>query len=433
MNNLISNVVYLISEKILTTLIFLASSIVIIRYLGVEDFGKLALFQIYYAIAVTVSEFGIRRVYSSLKNKKREVLVFGEALRIKIISSAFFFVVTLISLYFLKVDNYYYLILLVFIASPLEIYSYHFEANLNNQLLSKIRVSIALFLAILRMLLCWLSVDFIYIIFSFALTNLLINSICAIVCMRKGIRGIVLKNKGHRDIIRSHLFSRSIFFWISVIIVQLNLRTDQFMLSFMAGTASVGIYAGAYKFIEQFMTIPSILAGVFLPHISRQDNIDKNVYLKNLYLYSLLASFFVSLCCVVVAPFVLPLLLGHEFIKSVAVFQILAISLPMLVLVNLSGLYYSINKLERYAFFRNSFGLILSLSFNYLFIKVFGINGAAFSVFVSYFFVAFVVEWMLPITRKNAELKLESVKDIFSLNTYKVILKNVQNKIFKKR
>ncbi|HGZ0324611.1 TPA: flippase, partial [Klebsiella pneumoniae] len=61
---------------------------------------------------------------------------------------------TLLVVYFFKLDVIYYLLALAFLASPFESYSYHFEANLNNQLLSKIRVSVSLFLALLRILLC---------------------------------------------------------------------------------------------------------------------------------------------------------------------------------------------------------------------------------------------------------------------------------------
>ncbi|PLO63794.1 flippase, partial [Klebsiella pneumoniae] len=53
MKKLISNIIYLISEKFLTTFILLVSNIIVIRHLGVESFGKLAIFQVYFALAVT--------------------------------------------------------------------------------------------------------------------------------------------------------------------------------------------------------------------------------------------------------------------------------------------------------------------------------------------------------------------------------------------
>jgi len=432
MNNLTSNVIYLIVEKIITTLVLLVSNIVVIRYLGVEDFGKLALFQLYYALAVTVSEFGIRRVYSSLKSRTRESLIFKEAFNIKIMSSGVFLMLSLSFLFYNNYNVEYYAILLAFVASPLEIYTYHFEANLNNQLLSKVRVFTSLLLSILRIALCFFSVDMIYIVMSFAINNIVVNSICLFLA-KKEMKVITLRNNKHRSIVRNHLFSRSFFFWISVVIVQLNLRTDQFMLSVLAGTTSVGIYAGAYKLVEQFMAIPSMLAGVFLPHVSRSEGVNKDVYLKNLYLYSFLISCGVSIFCVLLAPFLLPLLLGSAFSESIPVFQILVLSLPILVLVNLSGLYYSVHKLERYAVFRNAFGLVLSLILNAAFIDFFGVIGAAISVLISYTCVAFLIEWLLPITRPNARLKLDVIKDIIVLNTYRGIIANVQAKLLKRR
>ncbi|MBL5824661.1 oligosaccharide flippase family protein [Serratia fonticola] len=433
MNNLMSNVIFLVSEKFLTTFILLISNIVIIRYLGVDGFGQLALFQLYFALAVTVSEFGVRRVYSSLKSKSREALVFKEALNIKVFFSGVFFVATGV---FLFLNNYsveYYAILLAFVASPFETYTYHFEANLNNQLLSTVRVSVSLILALLRILLCALSVDIVYLILSFAINNVIVNFTCMILAKKRWENDVRISRNSDKAIIRKHLLSRSLFFWISIILVQLNLRTDQFMLSILAGTTSVGIYAGAYKLVEQFMTIPSMLAGVFLPHVSRTNDFDKNIYLKNLYLYSVLISLIVSIICALIAPFVLPILLGNSFIESVPVFQILMVSLPILVLVNLSGLYYSVHKLERYAMFRNLFGLLLSLILNFLFIKQGGVLGAAISVLISYFCVAFIVEWFLPITRRNAQLKLEVIKDIFTINVYRELVINVKSKFFKKR
>ncbi len=110
MKSVTSNVLFLIAEKAITTLILLASNIVVIRYLGVEDFGRLALFQVYYAMAVTVSEFGVRRVYSSLKNKRREALIFHQAFNIKIISSIILLTGTLFFLILHNFDIEYYFI-----------------------------------------------------------------------------------------------------------------------------------------------------------------------------------------------------------------------------------------------------------------------------------------------------------------------------------
>ncbi|KAA0472983.1 oligosaccharide flippase family protein [Klebsiella aerogenes] len=433
MKKLISNIIYLISEKFLTTFILLVSNIIVIRYLGVESFGELAIFQIYYALAITVSEFGIRRVYSSFRTHRREIITFSEVLRLKTTLSGTFFIATLAIVYFFKIDTIYYFLSLAFIASPFESYSYHFEANLNNPLLSKIRVSVSLFLALLRIMLCMFSADLVLIVLSFAISNILINLLCFWQSKKKGFKPITSLSISRRAIIRKHLLSRSLFFWLSVIVVQLNLRTDQFMLSVMTSAASVGIYAGAYKLVEQFMMIPSILAGVFLPHISRQDNIDRNLYLKRLYFYSLVISVPVSLFSVVVAPVLLPLLLGNDFSASVPVFQLLVLSLPVLVLVNLSGLYYSIYKLEKYAVFRNFFGLVLSLGLNAIFIKIGGVVGAALSVLISYTLVAFLVEFILPVTRANAILKFESLRDCFLPGSYRVLIRDCKDILYKKK
>lgn len=432
MNNLVSNVVYLISEKFFTMFIMLLSNIVIIRHLGIEDFGRLAIFQIYFSLAVTVSEFGIRRVYSSFRTALREQMVFNCLLQIKIFLSFVFILLLFSFVYFFNYDRIYYFLAFAFLSSPMETYCYHYELNLKNQFLSKVRVIVSVALALLRIVLCFFSVDLILIILSFSINNLLVNLICYFYS-RNNIHSIPIKSQVRKNIIIKHVFSRSLFFWISVVLVQLNLRTDQFILSFMVGAAGVGIYAGAYKIIEQFMLIPSILAGVFLPHISKMDSVNREEYLGKLYSYSFAISLIICFACVLLAPIILPLLLGDVFIKSIPIFQILAMSLPVLILVNLSGLFYSIYKLERYAVIRNLFGLLTSIILNVFFIRLWGPLGAATSVLISYSFVAFLVEALVPITRINATLKVNAVKDTISLKVYKELIDNAKIIIFKKK
>ncbi|AUO00615.1 flippase [Serratia marcescens] len=433
MGKLLSNLIYLIFEKFSTTLILLISNVVIIRYLGVEDFGRLAIFQLYYALAVTVSEFGIRRVYSSLKDPAREALIFSQAFYIKIASSLFFLSFAAIFLYYNNYDVIFYGLLIAFIASPFEIFTYHFEANLKNQILVKVRLTVSLALALLRIAICFSGPgNFIYLLFTYAFSNLLINIICVFLTKKHKMKITKVRSAASRGIIRKHLFSRSLFFWMSVVVVQLNMRTDQFMLSIMAGTASVGIYAGAYKLVEQLLSIPSLLAGVFLPYISKNKEIDKESYLEKLYLYGMLISIPMSVFLAIISPILIPFLLGDAFKESIAVFSMLMLALPVLVIVNLSGLYYSVFKLERFAIVRNLFGLALSLILNAALIPTLGAFGASISVFLSYLFVGYFVEWLLPATRRNAEIKARALILLFSYHTYLELYSYVKFKFFKK-
>uniref|UniRef100_UPI0018C8B979 polysaccharide biosynthesis C-terminal domain-containing protein n=1 Tax=Raoultella ornithinolytica TaxID=54291 RepID=UPI0018C8B979 len=126
----------------------------------------------------------------------------------------------------------------------------------------------------------------------------------------------------------------------------------------------------------------------------------------------------ISIPGVLCAPYIIPLLLGKGFEASVTVFQILCLSFPFLALANISGLYYSLNMLEKFAVFRNACGLGSSLILNYIFIKELGTNGAAFSVMISYFLISFVYEFALKQTRKNAVMKLKALKLIFTPHFY---------------
>jgi O-antigen/teichoic acid export membrane protein len=429
MNKLASNILFLISEKILIIIINLASNIFVIRYLGVEYFGKLAIFQVYYALLIAISEFGLRRIYSSLTSISREKLLFRQCFKIKVFTASLLGGALLCVLVLSSgTDYYYYFLLLAVIASPFELFVYHFEANLQNQLLVKIRVSLSISLAVLRVVLCLIHADFYLIVFTFAINNLLINFICSYLVSKKISLAVPIKSKYFRKIVSTHIFERSFFFWISMIIVQVNMRTDQLLLSNIASITEVGIYAGAYKLVEQLMMIPSILSSVFLPYISKNKNINKTEYLKRLYASTLALSIPICAIAILLAPYILPMLLGKSFIQSVSVFQILCIAFPFLALANLSGLYYSLNMLERYAVYRNFLGLISSIILNYFFISSMGSEGAALSVLISYFLMTFVYELFLKKTQGNAILKINSVKLLFTVSFYKDLLSIVKAK-----
>ncbi|HBU9883115.1 TPA: oligosaccharide flippase family protein, partial [Escherichia coli] len=417
MKGIAYNVAALIIEKFVVTIILMTSNVVVIRYLGAKDFGELALFQVYLALATVVTEFGVRRVYTSQKSIKSEKIIFREVVFVKYIIAALFFSLFILFLFSFDINKNYILIAIIFVVSPWEAYSYHFEANLKNDLLVKLRVTVTLSLALIRIYLCYIKADITLLMFSFVLNYALTNFICIVIAKRNNFNYVALNKKTNRRKVRKYILSRSFFFWVSVLAVQLNMRTDQLMLSALAGTASVGIYAGAYKLVEQLMSIPSILANVLLPHISRNVQSNKEKYLLEVYKISMLASLPICIILLFIAPLLLPLLLGREFIDSVPIFQILISALPILVIVNVSGLYYSIFKLEKYAVYRNVFGLCLSLVLNYVFIKYFGAIGAAISVFISYTLLAYLFEWILPLTRKNAHLKLQALVSVFNIKT----------------
>lgn len=117
------------------------------------------------------------------------------------------------------------------------------------------------------------------------------------------------------------------------------------------------------------MAVPSILSSVFLPFISKNKDINKDEYLTKLYAFIIFTTLVISIPAVLCAPYIIPLLLGKGFEASVPVFQILCLSFPFLALANISGLYYSLNMLEKFAVFRNACGLGSSLILNYIFIK----------------------------------------------------------------
>lgn len=212
MKGIAYNVSALIIEKVLVTFILMASNIVVIRYLGAESFGLLSLFQVYLALITVVTEFGVRRVYTAQKSVRRELIIFRETFYMKVFIAIVMIAAFLILVYFANINKYYLFLIIIFIVSPWETYSYHFEANLRNDLLVKIRVSITLSLAIIRIVLCIIKADISLLMLSFVLNYVITNLCCYIFARKYKFKPLRLKSKIKRIKIKKYILSRSFSF-----------------------------------------------------------------------------------------------------------------------------------------------------------------------------------------------------------------------------
>ncbi|MCG3005475.1 hypothetical protein KZ291_33385, partial [Escherichia coli] len=80
---------------------------------------------------------------------KSEKILFREVVFVKYIIAALFFSLFILFLFSFDINKNYILIAIIFVVSPWEAYSYHFEANLKNDLLVKLRVTVTLSLALI--------------------------------------------------------------------------------------------------------------------------------------------------------------------------------------------------------------------------------------------------------------------------------------------
>lgn len=422
---------WLFVEKIILMLMLFFTNIILMRFLGPSTYGELAFYQIIISIALVLGDFGFRRVYLSQTNKTLAFNLIPIIFKYKVLISFLTSVLIVLLVFVIELNNTFLLLTILLILSPFEVYGYYYEARLNHGKLVKIRLAILFILSLMRVLLCVYNFNLVWIVLTYIIhmpiSNLISYYFFKLEVDKTEYKTIEFESRAKQVILKSIKY-RAVFFWLSFIIVQLHVRADQFSVKFLMDYEALGFYVAAYKFVEQLVSLATILSNVILPHVSSKKKGEHADYLKNMYKVGFVVSIPLSIVVYFSSELIVSMFLGNAYQDSIVVLKTLSIALPFLFISNLGGVYYSINKLEKYAFIRNLLSLLVSVFVCLLLIPGFGIAGAAVSTVISYFFMAFLIECLLPACRRNLHLKICALKDIvksmvFLLFTKRKIIK----------
>jgi O-antigen/teichoic acid export membrane protein len=121
-------------------------------------------------------------------------------------------------------------------------------------------------------------------------------------------------------------------FGFFIVVLNLYSYVDSVMLGVMRGDAETGVYAAAYKTYEGFSYLPSVIAAVLTPRLSRLFVTDRAAH-RRLAAIGIAASF--AMATVVAAPAyilaapLITLVFGPQFAAATAPFRVLCLGFPL--------------------------------------------------------------------------------------------------------
>lgn len=417
-----ASVAWLVGERVATTLVVFASNILVIRYLGAEGFGHLALFQIFLALLTLGTDLGLRRVFLSLGRARALTLVSAATWRIKAVLALLLGAALAGAVLGQQAAPDYLLLLGVVLAAPLDVHLYRFEAGLRNGLLARIRVGLALAMALARVLLCWGGQDLTLIAATYVAPPVLLNLIVAALgrsSLRERSATAAKLSRARLRTVQRHVLRRALWGFGAVLILQLGLRADQLLLGHLAGPQALGWYASAYKFVEQIGMLAMMLNGILLPALSRRGEAETRALLQSIYFATLVASLLAAAVLGGAAGLIVDTAYGPAFAPAGEVLAILALAIPGITLSLTGTLYYSLTGADAQLMLRAAAGLAIALAASLLLIPRYGAVGAAWAVVISQTLLAFGVDAMTPATRANNALKWQALAGLFSPENYR--------------
>lgn len=367
------------------------SVIFIARSLGPENYGQLSYAVSFVGIFGFIAGLGISNILfrELVRDPQNRNLYLGTSLKINIWSSLFAQALCIIFAFIFsnKDVSLWSIVILSFgpITSLFFIINTEFQAYVNTKKASIVFTLAHLLAAIIKVVLVYLGFGVIYmsamVIFEYIITSI------GLVYLRKKHIGSISEWKYDSDIAKKMLSDS----WPLIIVSAFTLiysRIDQVMIKHYIDAYSVGIYDAAVRLSELWYFIPTtIVASLFPAMVNAQKISDDELHhrIKKIGLFLFILSTTIAILVTVVAEPLVRIVYGTGFINSSIVLKIYVwslVSTSMNILLN----QYLITKNHRKMIVAISFlSVSTNIILNVILIPKYGIVGAAWATFVSYF------------------------------------------------
>ncbi len=175
-------------------------------------------------------------------------------------------------------------------------------------------------------------------------------------------------------------------------------HVDTVMLSLLRSDIEVGWYSASYKLYEGPLLIPSVIATVFMPRLSRLFLENNGVFITLLergIKYVVLTSLIVGVNGILFSDILVRLSFGEMYLNSIYALQVLFAGFIFVFTVNfLQTVMISVDH-QKLIFYVSSAGLAVNVLFNAILIPLYGYMGAAFATVVVEGLVCAILCWIV--------------------------------------
>lgn len=424
-NIYISNIIWLVIDKILRLSIGIILSVFMARVLGPQEFGKYS-----YIIAIAFFLGPIANVgFGGLIIKH---LTYETISKEKILGTSFVLQLILsllsilgLSVYYVFFDNkievlYAVILSTSFLFQTSNIIKYYFESIVKAKYFIIVENGAFVLTSVFR--LCAL---YFYNTFNIFIFILLLEPIFIFFGLI-----YVYNNKKKNKIcdwkidldLTYNLFKKSIPFIISGFSIMVYMKTDLIIINKLLGSASSGLYSVALRLSEVYYTIPLILMSTFSPLLNSSKKDGHHFFLiklqKLMYLVILISILIITFT-MLFSDDLIYFLYGNNYAESSSVLKIHIWTGLFVFIGIISGQWFLLENLQWLVLFKTIFGAILNIILNFLFIPEHGITGAALATLISQFFSVILLDWFFI---KSRPIFYFNLKSIFTL-PYFIILR----------
>ncbi len=411
----LTNIAWAIGGKIVSLTGFLVVSIIVARYLGQEQYGIMNYVVSFVAIFQVFADFGLDfiQIREESKNPAMKDKIIGTTFGLKLIFAFITFIAILISCFLLVKDASVRCFILIYAMTVLLNTTWvsrnHFTSIVWNEYVVKTEISRTLIGLTIKVVLVLLQLPLIWFICSLVIDSMLLAIGYTVSYVRK--IDAVRKWTFDKDL-AVYLVKQSFPLLLSGAAIIVYNRIDQVMIGDMIDKSHLGVYSVAVRFAEILLFVPTIISQTVSPLLVevRQKDAERYEYLSRVFMnvtvsLCILVALMVSLLSYPIVYFTF----GQTYIGAASVLSILAFKVIGDALSQTSGQLMIIEGIQKYASVRNVIGCATCIALNLLFIRRYGIHGAAYVALITIFVSGTLADFIIPSYRKIFYKQIKSI------------------------
>lgn len=399
--------------------------IFVARYLGPEQFGLMNYVVSYVSLFQVFALFGMDsiEVREEARAENERDTIIGTAFAIKCVSALATMLVVIGTAIAFEADSFTMWMIILYSASIMlstgSVVRNYFTSIVWNEYIVKTEITRTLIGLGIKVILLLLHAPLIWFIFALLFDAVLLFS------------GYMISYSTKIDSIRLWKFDKQ---WAKYLVKQsfpllltgtaviIYQQIDQVMIGNMIDKTSVGYFSVASRFVELLMFVPAILAQTISPILVRIREQSQEQYGQKAQIFmnvSLWTCILMSVCVSLLSYWLIWLTYGREYLAAVPVLQILSFKAASVALSSTAGQMIVIEKLQKYAIFRDIFGCIVCVGLNYILLPRYGVTAAAIVAILSNIAAGYIADIFIPpyhhLFRRQTKALLFGWKDMINI------------------
>ncbi|ELS03109.1 membrane protein involved in the export of O-antigen and teichoic acid [Xenococcus sp. PCC 7305] len=438
LQKIIRNIGWLMIEKVFAMIVNFSIVIYLVRYLGVENFGKLSYCISFVALFEAITKLGLNGIVvrNLVREPEAKNTILGTAFILKVLGSIVACSLVIISSAKFNYNQELHTINMILawglIFTAFDNIDYWFESQVNSKAISLIRSIQLVITSALKLLFIWLNfslIAFAWLIFGDYLLKAVLK-----IWIYSQYRFSIFSWKF--DFARAQLVLRDSFpLILSSVMITIYMKIDQVMLGNMTNSVAVGNYATAVKFSEIWYFFPVAICGSCFPAIIRvRKESLKKYHAKLQQLYDLMVAIAVGIAIptTFLAKPLLTYLLGTEYAKAGIILSWHIWAGVFVFLGVARSKWLMIENLTIFNFATTSLGALTNVVLNLWLIPLYQGVGAAIATIISYAVATYLSCIFYTPMRQTGLMLTKSLLIIFRWRQNLIYLNQIR-KVFKNK